>query len=548
MRLSRVPGQLLRPRLDGAYYHPSALALDAQLRSFGNARSLESLCDPRRPITNGVRGPDFMGSSFRLIRLQDCIDWEVRADLSLSISARQFDANARCRLQRDDVVVAIGGHVGNAAIVIDDAAAVIGQHSARVSVAVDGPMRPRFLVAYLNSEPGRIQFARLMRGTVQQGLNLEDVEEIEVPVFADLAQRYVGDKVRQAERLRERARRTSRASRELVDALIEQRVSGADLVDAQQNSEPIASVAHRSRREDPPGSALGATVASRRFSRITFSTMTSDRMDASYYAPRFLENERRLASCGTPMAPIASLTDKCNCGSTPVDVTYDGHGVGLIRTTDVRPNAFLGHDVLRTSGLRISSDSSVAAVADDLVYTMSGTIGYAAVVPPTDEVFSFSNTIVRARFSERSGQDPWFTAAFFNSTYGYTQSLRLVSGGMQGHVMPNPFKKLLVPTPDTRAQKFIGKHLRHADECTRQARSLVAAAKLLVEQLIDGRVTEGELVAAQKALEAGDRSADREILKGLRLSDAPAAKPLIPDVDALYALLDESQQTEDAGL
>jgi len=73
------------------------------------------------------------------------------------------------------------------------------------------------------------------------------------------------------------------------------------------------------------------------------------------------------------------------------------------------------------------------------------------------------------------------------------------------------------------------------------ATSLTAAATLLVEHLIDGRLTETDLVGAQKALEAGDRTADREILKSLRQGDAPDAKPLIADVDALYALLDGSE-------
>ena len=66
-------------------------------------------------------------------------------------------------------------------------------------------------------------------------------------------------------------------------------------------------------------------------------------------------------------------------------------------------------------------------------------------------------------------------------------------------------------------------------------------ATTLVENLIDGRLAEADLVTAQKALEAGDRSADREILKSLRQSEAPDAKPLIPDVDALYSLLDGSE-------
>jgi type I restriction enzyme S subunit len=63
----------------------------------------------------------------------------------------------------------------------------------------------------------------------------------------------------------------------------------------------------------------------------------------------------------------------------------------------------------------------------------------------------------------------------------------------------------------------------------------------LVEHLIEGRITEADLVAAQTALDAGDRSADREILKALRHSDAPGAQPLFADVDGLYALLDDSE-------
>ena len=54
-------------------------------------------------------------------------------------------------------------------------------------------------------------------------------------------------------------------------------------------------------------------------------------------------------------------------------------------------------------------------------------------------------------------------------------------------------------------------------------------------------MTEADLVAAQKALDGGDHSADREILKALEQSDASDAKPLIADVDALYALLDEPE-------
>jgi type I restriction enzyme S subunit len=207
-------------------------------------------------------------------------------------------------------------------------------------------------------------------------------------------------------------------------------------------------------------------------SRITPAVLTEDRLDASYYGTRYLKNEAFLKKCGLPLAPIGTLTDKCNCGATPKEVVYDGKGTGLVRTTDVRPNVFLAEGVLRTSELRISHEASVAAVPGDLLYTMSGTIGYAAVVHDRVGVVSFSNTIARARFSSKSGQDPRFTAAFFNCKYGYTQSLRLVSGGIQGHVMPNPFKRLLVPTPHIDAQRYIGEKVWQAERLRERARSL----------------------------------------------------------------------------
>jgi type I restriction enzyme S subunit len=65
---------------------------------------------------------------------------------------------------------------------------------------------------------------------------------------------------------------------------------------------------------------------------------------------------------------------------------------------------------------------------------------------------------------------------------------------------------------------------------------------MLIEALIDGKVTETDLVAAQEALERGDNSADRALLRRLTRQgiDAPDQPPLFPDLDALYTLLAES--------
>ena len=73
-------------------------------------------------------------------------------------------------------------------------------------------------------------------------------------------------------------------------------------------------------------------------------------------------------------------------------------------------------------------------------------------------------------------------------------------------------------------------------------------AGLLVEALVEGQATESDLIAAQKMLEKGDLSADREILsrltrKGMDIAGEP---PLFPDIDGLYKALDALNTKEDA--
>lgn len=493
MRLARVPGSLLKHRLDGAYYDPSALALDARLRQLGNARPLESLRDAERPITNGVRGPEFVDSTFKLIRLQDCIEWEVRADLALSISIKQFNENARCRLRRDDVVVAIGGYVGNAAVVIDDAAAVIGQHSARVSLAASGPMDSRFLVAYLNAEPGRVQFARLMRGTVQQGLNLEDVQEIEVPVFVPLAQRYIADKVRQAERLRERARRLEAEFRNAVTIAI------------------------------PPSSSMAAKT-----SRVGTGELGRNLNPGAYTPDRRAVRTAIRAVGGRPLDTLADV-ESPTTDSYSASAPYIGLDAIDSATCGLKPSTAAAESVAGTSRLLREGPA---------LSRLRPYLNKVAYIPPTLAGGIGSTELLLVR--PKTGVDGWFLYGVLKLESSIRQLNPVATGSTHPRVDREDVLDLLVPWRDE--HENLGGKLRTAQACYFGSAGLTLTATTLVEHLIDGRLKEADLVAAQRALEAGEPGADREILKSLRRSAEPSAMPLIADVDALYALLKSEDQ------
>ncbi|EJF7263491.1 restriction endonuclease subunit S [Vibrio parahaemolyticus] len=214
------------------------------------------------------------------------------------------------------------------------------------------------------------------------------------------------------------------------------------------------------------------------FVRVSTNILDEARLDSSYYSNRFLENEEKLANCSIAREEVFKLTSLCNCGSTPKKVEYSTDGVGLIRTSDVRPNRFILDKIARSNDCDIKD--STTAKAGDMLYTMSGTIGYACVIPEMTEEFSFSNTIARIRLPEGSIHDIHYISTFFNSHYGYEQSLRLTSGAIQGHVMPNPFKRLKVSLPASEAQKYIGEKVRQAERLRAWAKGLLNSSDAII--------------------------------------------------------------------
>lgn len=224
------------------------------------------------------------------------------------------------------------------------------------------------------------------------------------------------------------------------------------------------------------------------------NVLTPERLDASYYEPRYLRAAAQLEALPCKIKDFRQICIKLNCGATPKLVKYGDGGVPLIRTSNVRPNLYDATDTLRVPGFSIQRESNVAILPEDVLYTMSGSVGYAAVYPENGEIASCSNTIARGRIEAVSDSDPYYVAAFLNSSIGKLQSDRLVSGGVLGHVMPNSVKRLRVALPSADVQRAIGNMLRKAERLKVIAETeMQTATTLLTDGLVLGqmRIPEG---------------------------------------------------------
>ncbi|GEP02272.1 hypothetical protein MOX02_03100 [Methylobacterium oxalidis] len=323
----------------------------------------------------------------------------------------------------------------------------------------------------------------------------EHVESVPILLPHPAAQRYIGDKVRQAERLRERARRLE-----------------AEFCNAVAVALPSTSA------------TAGKT------SRVETSELGRN-LNPGAYTP-----DRRAVRAAIRGAGGRSLDTFAGVESPTTD--------SYIRTT-----AYLGLDAIDSATCRLKPSTAEAeAVVGTARLLREGPalsrlrpyLNKVTYIPPSLAGGIGSTELLLVR--PKAGVNGWFLYGVLKLESSVRQLNPVANGSTHPRVNREDVLDLLVPWRDD--HEALGAKLQTAQTCYFASSALTATATALVERLIDGRITEADVVVAQKALDGGDRSADREILMALRRSDAPDGKLIISDIDILYPLLDESEDND----
>ena len=461
------------------------------------------MVDQKRKITNGVRGPEWASSAYKLIRLQDCNDWIVNSDDAASISKNQFEENQRCKLRVNDIVVAIGGYIGNAAVVVNQCEAVIGQHSAVLPEPEQVSADSRFLVAYLNSKFAEAIFSRYVSGTVQAGINLEDLRDLPAPSPNSTVQKYIGDKVRQAERLRAWAKLAESHVNQYHQALVPQQ-TGLDFAKRVR----VVSQARMSERLDAhfyPGVVdeylrlhQGKFKALGKLCTTVYNGQTQPETDSSQ-------------SC--KQITVTNLSSSF-LGGSPRDVEAPGKKEKFLKAYDI---------------LMCNAAHNKSYIGKDLTFVHSE----AAILPSTE--------VMTIRV-DRNQVPASYVRAYLLTKLGYVQ-IQSTIRGITAHSYPDDMALLDIYVPDVadkdKEEWFVcDEKLALAGQACEVATQLTNVAKILVEELIEGQITEAQLMAAEQALQAGNDALDRKILSRLKADGIDGEGPaLFSDLDELYRLL-----------
>ena len=492
----------LGDRLDAEYYNPAALLVLQAFKKLGKVVALgDAISEGYRVVYHGIDNCSSVNDSVPFLSpTQIGKNGEINFEDASFVPSSYRQRYPKGIAIAGELLIEVKGNLSKVSVVPDNFPDGLMISGSLYKASLFNEYDSRYVLSYLKSKHGNILKQRLASNTIIDYIGKDDLYSIALPKLQIGAQRYIGDKVRQAERLREKARS------------IEQRVS---MLHAQYIP------------------AIGSIDFTKKSRRLPSASLT-ERLDAHFYPSAV---EQYIKQTGRPVKQIGNLSTLVTNGQTRpeadqgvLQATVTNLGISFVEgnlrtvtapTSDSR--AFAVHDLLYCNAAH-----SPDYIGRDITYCQK------EGVYPSTEVM-----VIRV---DRGQMPASYLRAYLKTKIGYLQ-IQSTIRGITAHSYPSDARLLEIPLPavpssEQSAWFATDDEMLIAGHCVDISRLLTTASTQLVEHIIEGKFSEADLIAAQKALDAGDRSADRAILASLRVSNAADTAPLIPNLDALYALLD----------
>ncbi|WP_210456594.1 restriction endonuclease subunit S [Pantoea ananatis] len=502
----RTNSSILVERLDPNFYQPSLVENDKLIKSKGwvelqslyNASGIGNTSAVERYYSDAADSIPYI--SGKVIKSFN-IDLDGCQRISLDSHKNEL---TKSTIRPTDVLVIRKGDMGNACVVPSEV------HEANCSSEViylkmKASSDPYYLVSYLNCKQGQKAFKRLGRGTIIPGVSLLDVPRLPIPKVSEFVQKHIGDKVRQAEQLRAWAKRLALSIEDLL-------TSSDDYLSACRTPE-------------------------KKTTRPQLIDL-SNRLDPKYYGNKAIAVHRFTRKTGTPLAALIK-----SVANGFEERSFIENGLAYITVSEVSSGRL---DAQSAPKISKSIDVPQKAVIHEtcVLVVRTGSIGTAVKVHALDKGCAISSHLIRLEFEDE--ETAAAVAVFLNSSAGKVLLHKISYGAVQPQIGQEELLALNIPEYVLNEKTQCLALLNSYELAIRASKSLTVSAKNLVEALIEGQLTERQLVEAQQALEDGDNSLDQAILSKLSAEGyaIEGATPLFSDVDELYRLLEDAAQAE----
>lgn len=482
-------------RLDSDFYRPEYLVIDEVL-SHLNCVKLGSIGHFfTGPFGSKLPSSLYVEEGIPLFRVANVGQFEVITESFVYLAPKSHEELKASEVLPGDLLI-VKASVGEKICKIPESLpkANITQHI--IAIRPKNYMDIDYISTFLFSYYGVGQLQRYSLGSIIQYLGVTDTKNVSLYYPHLVAQKYIGDKVRQAEQLRAWAKYTQTNANDLIPAYINE----------------IERYQHKSYR----------TVK-----------INSGRLDSLFYHPDYIALESKMKSKGCKNLGLIATLIKQAWDKKRAD-NFEYFEIGGLN---------IGTGQVASANIETSSAPSRAKTkvqqGDVLVSTVRPNrknVGFIIENANDVEMVATSGFSV-LRFS--SLKEAAFYHAWLRTDDATSQLMRWNSGSAYPAIDDNVPLNIIVPEFDKDFIDEWGQKLLDAQFAYVYAKQLTSAAKTLVEALIEGQLTEEQLIQAQQALDDGDNTLDKAILSKLSSEGyaVEGATPLFSDIDELYRLL-----------
>ncbi|WP_041846900.1 restriction endonuclease subunit S [Caldifermentibacillus hisashii] len=447
-----ITAKFIEDKIGGQYYSTDYIEYERILKT----NKLTVLKDVISEYNGGPMGfqlhsYDYLDQGVPVLRTKDMKELTIILDDPIFISQEKHNELKGSKTYPGDIIISKTGQIGVVAVVpkiFNEAN--LNQALCNIRVK-EGIIDNYFLAVFLNSKYGQYQFIRQGEGkAVQNGLTKDEILDLQIPVISPEIQKYIGDKVRKAEELREEAKRLKKEAETFLYEMIQLK----PLNDFDKDM----------------------------FSFVNSNYIDYERLDSEYYKTKYITLEKLLKSKKVTSFKDIIIESKYGA-SVPVDYTMVG--IPFIRGNNLTDNEINIDDIVYLNKKLKDEVKDHHVNTGDILITRSGTVGISAVVDEKCDGFSFGSFMIKLRIDMRIW-NPYYIAAFLNSFWGKWQIERLQNGAVQQNINLQEIGRIIIPIISKENQDKIEELIKNYINKKRQSKQLFQEAKQDVEDLIEG--------------------------------------------------------------
>ena len=432
-------------RFDAEYFKPE------YLRRITNLNKLNSdELNNKATITDGEHGSPDLDSSSGICYLSGHNVKDNVLDLrDIRYCTKKLDEkNKRSRIKRNNVLLSIVGTVGNATVIYKD---FLGNTDRNVATIkdIDLSLNHYYLSTFLNSQYGRFQTIRFQTGNVQPLLNLTQVRKIKIPIFPQPFQIQIEKMVKEAHQKQSQSKRLYAEAEELL-------------------LEELGLVNYKAKH------SLSYETTKKEIEQAT-------RFDAEYFQPKYAEIIEHIENYEGGFEALEEFIMNYSTGYPFKSSSYVENGCYLIRINNIEKGKLNIENANKIPNEDISLSKKDIAKENDILISMSGTIGNACKIPKGIEAVINQRIF---RFTPINFNEEVLTL-LINSVIGFSQLQRIGTGGVQTNISGNDIKKIKIPLIKQSVQKQIAEKIQESHSLRKESKELLEEAKRKVEDEIE---------------------------------------------------------------